>query len=85
MVTGAALKAMKVRDKSYKVADRDGMYVLVRPSGSLSLKLDYRMHGRRETLTLGFYGPGGISLGRAREMCLDARRKLILPRISGRG
>ena len=76
MLTDAALKAQKVRNKSYKVTDRDGMYVLVRPSGSMSFKLDYGMHGRRETLTLGLYGTDGISLGRAREMCVDARRKL---------
>jgi len=33
MLTDVALKHLKGKDKNYKVADRDGMYVLVRPSG----------------------------------------------------
>ncbi len=49
------------------------MYVRASPGGSLSFLLDYRMNGRRETLTLGRYGPAGLSLARARENCLDAR------------
>jgi hypothetical protein len=31
MVTDAALKHLKPKDKIYKVTDRDGMYVLVKP------------------------------------------------------
>lgn len=52
------------------------MYVLVTTNGTLSFKLDYRMNGRRETLTLGKYGPSGLSLARARELCIDARRTI---------
>jgi hypothetical protein len=33
-----------------------------------------RLHGRRETLTLGKYGPSGLSLARAREAIIDAKR-----------
>jgi hypothetical protein len=50
------------------------MYVLVRPSGTLTFQLDYRMNGRRETVTFGKYGPAGLSLARARELCIDRRR-----------
>ena len=32
MLTDTALKALKPRDKKYKVTDRDGMYVLVMPA-----------------------------------------------------
>lgn len=38
--------------------------------------MDYRLNGRRETLYLGKYGPDGISLARAREKCIDARRSI---------
>ncbi|MFA5965191.1 MAG: tyrosine-type recombinase/integrase [Sphingomonas sp.] len=76
MLTDAALKSLKPKDKPYKVADRDAMYVLVTTNGTLSFKLDYRMNGRRETLTLGKYGPSGLSLARARELCIDARRTI---------
>lgn len=74
MLTDAALKYLKSKAKDYKVADRDGMYVLVKSSGALTFRYDYRMNGRRETVTLGQYGPDGITLARARELCLDARR-----------
>src|SRR6478736_3914917 len=76
MLTDAALKHLKAKKKNYKVTDRDGMYVLVRPSGTLSFQLDYRMNGRRETVTFGKYGPADLSLARARELCIDARRAI---------
>ena len=74
MLTDAALKALKPKDKVYKVSDRDGMYARVTPTGLISFSLDYRLNGRRETLYLGRYGRDGISLARARELCLDAKR-----------
>ena len=52
------------------------MYVRVMPSGAISFRLDYRLNGRRETVYLGRYGRDGISLARARELCLDARREV---------
>src|SRR5437016_9841054 len=76
MLTDTALKHLKQKDKSYKVTDRDGMYVLVKPSGTLSFRLDYRINGRRETVTFGKYGPAGLSLARARELCIDAKRAI---------
>jgi integrase len=76
MLTDAALKALKPKDKIYKIADRDGMYVRVMPSGAISFRLDYRLSGRRETVYLGRYGRDGISLALAREKCLDARREI---------
>ena len=50
MLTDAALKALRPTGKLYKVADRDGMYVAVGPSGTLSFRFDYRLNGRRETV-----------------------------------
>jgi integrase len=52
------------------------MYVVVQPSGAIVFRLDYRLNGRRETLTLGRYGPAGLSLARAREKVVDARRAI---------
>jgi len=76
MLTDAALKSLKPKDKPYKVADRDGMYALVTVKGTVSFRLDYRLNGRRETVTLGQYGSEGLSLARAREKCIDARRAI---------
>src|ERR1700710_2312153 len=76
MLTDAAIKALKPQKKLYKISDRDGMYVVVQPSGAIVFRYDYRLNGRRETLTLGRYGPEGLSLARAREKLIDAKRAI---------
>ena len=77
MLTDTALKNLKPKNAQYKVADRDGMYVTVSPVGTVTFRYDYRLNGRRETLTIGRYGPDGLSLARARERCLEARRAVV--------
>lgn len=77
MLTDAGIKALKPKHKLYKVADRDGMYVVVQPSGAVVFRYDYRLNGRRETLTLGRYGAAGLSLARAREKLIDAQRAIL--------
>jgi integrase len=74
VLTDAELKHLKPKEKPYKVTDRDGMYVLVSPGGTISFRVDYRLNGRRETVTLGKYSPSDLSLARAREKCIDAKR-----------
>ncbi|NTJ64896.1 tyrosine-type recombinase/integrase [Agrobacterium rhizogenes] len=76
MLTDAGLKALKPKEKLYKIVDRDGMYVVVQPSGTIVFRYDYRLNGRRETLTIGRYGPGDLSLARARERLVDAKRMI---------
>ena len=53
------------------------MYVVVAPSGTVTFWLDYRLNGRRETVTFGQYGPAELSLARAREITIDARRSIM--------
>jgi integrase len=65
----------------YKVPDREGLYVAVTPKGSVSFRYNYSLNGRQETLTLGLFGEGGISLSEARERLNDAKR-LILKGVS---
>ena len=74
MLPDAELKNLKPKAKAYKVTDRDGMYVRVGTNGTISFRLDYRLNGRRETVTIGKYGSSGVSLARAREKCIDAKR-----------
>ncbi|WP_018315094.1 site-specific integrase [Cupriavidus sp. UYPR2.512] len=76
MLTDTKLKNLKGGERLYKVADRDGLYVAVSPQGLVTFRLDYRLNGRRETLTIGRYGPTGISLAEAREQCLQAKRAI---------
>jgi hypothetical protein len=77
MLTDMALKNLKPQEKPYKVTDRDGMYVVVAPSGTVTFRLDYRLNGRRETVTFGQYGPAELSLACAREMTIDGRRSVM--------
>lgn len=67
---------MKQKDKLVKIADRDVMYALVQPSGKIVLHYNYRLNGRRETVTLGRYGPTDLSPARAREKLIDAKRAI---------
>ncbi|AMO94376.1 phage integrase family protein [Collimonas fungivorans] len=76
MLTDFALRNLKPRATPYKAADRDGMYAAISPKGTISFRYDYRINGRRETLTIGRYGFGGISLAEARERLRNARRLL---------
>ena len=52
------------------------MYVVIQPAGAIVFRYDYRLSGRRETLTIGRYGLGGLSLARARERLVDAKRMI---------
>lgn len=76
MLTDTKLKNLKPQEKLYKVSDRDGLYVAVLTSGSVSFRYDYRINGRRETLVIGQYGRDGISLAEAREELIAAKKLL---------
>ena len=55
MLTDIELRKLRPKEKTFKVADRDGMYVTVSTAGTKSFRYDYRLNGRRETLTIGRY------------------------------
>lgn len=74
MLTDAKLRNLRAAERPYKVADRDGLYVLVSPAGGVSFRYNYRVNGRQETVTLGRYGSGGMTLAEAREALATARK-----------
>ena len=77
MLSDGTLRGLKPQASLYKVADRDGLYVVVTPRGTIGFRMDYRLNGRRETLTIGRYGTkDGISLLMARERCMEARKAI---------
>jgi integrase len=84
MLTDAALRNLKPREKAYKVADRDGLYVYVLTSGKDSFRYNYSINGRQETLVLGLYGPGGLKLGEARELLAAAKKSVSAGRSPAR-
>ena len=76
MLSDLALKKLKPQNSRYKATDRDGMYASVSTTGAISFRYDYRINGRRETVTFGQYGPDGISLALAREKLIDAKNAI---------
>jgi integrase len=76
MLTDTKLKNLKPGERPYKVSDRDGLYVSVSPAGGISFRFNYRINGRQETLTLGRYGAGGMTLAEARNVLTEARKTL---------
>ena len=51
-LTEAKLRELQPGERAYKVSDGgNGLYVVVSPTGSRSFRYDYRLSGRRETLT----------------------------------
>ena len=55
MLTDTELRKLRPKEKAFKVADRDGLYVTISTTGTKSFRYDYRLNGRRETLTIGRY------------------------------
>jgi integrase len=76
MLTDTKVRNLKPAERDYKIVDRDGLYVMVLTSGTVSFRYNYRVNGRQENLVLGRYGVGGITLAEAREK-LSAAKKLV--------
>jgi integrase len=73
-LSDTATRQAKPKEKTYKIADADGMYLFVTPAGGKLWRMDYRFDGKRRTLALGAYPE--ISLAMARERRTEARRLL---------
>ncbi|NQW04767.1 MAG: tyrosine-type recombinase/integrase [Acidobacteria bacterium] len=75
MLTDATIrKQCKPGPQAYKMTDRDGLYLLVQPSGGRCWRYDYRYAGKRKTLALGVYPD--VPLVTARERLLEARQQV---------
>lgn len=73
-LTAQQVKALKPRDKPYKVADGEGLYLLINPGGAKYWRLKYRYQGAEKVLALGVYDQ--VSLKKARKKRKDARELL---------
>lgn len=69
-----AVSAAKPTEKDYKLADGDGLFLLVKANGSKLWRLKYRIAGKEKLLSFGQYPT--VSLKNAREWALDARKLL---------
>ena len=52
-LTAVAIKEAKGRAKQHKLADSDGLYLLVTPAGGRYWQMTYRFHGFYKTLAFG--------------------------------
>ena len=54
-LTDTAIRNARPKEKPYKVADSQGLYLLVNPRGSKLWRVKYRMNGVERKLALGSY------------------------------
>jgi len=73
-LSDAAIRLVKPRPKTYKLADGQGLYLEVAPNGSRYWRLKYRFAGKEKRLALGVYPT--VTLAKAREYALEAKRLL---------
>lgn len=71
----ARCRSLKPDIKPHKYADGAGLYLYIMPTGGKLWRMAYRFGGKQRTLALGQYPD--ISLAKAREKALQARRALL--------
>jgi integrase len=74
-LTDLKLRNLETRDKPYKVADGNGLFVLVSPSGLRAWRWKYRFAGKEKVLPLGKYPD--VTLADARRARDEARNKVL--------
>lgn len=68
------VKHCKPQEKSYRLNDGKGLFVLINPDGSKYWRLNYTFHGKRKKISLGVYPD--ISLKQARLKAMECQRQL---------
>ncbi|WP_118181569.1 tyrosine-type recombinase/integrase [Paraburkholderia phosphatilytica] len=79
-LTDVAVRAAKPRERSYKLADGQGMYLEVMPNGSKYWRLKYRIDGKEKRAALGVYPAVSLFAARkARDAMKDELRAGLDP------
>ncbi|RVU32671.1 tyrosine-type recombinase/integrase [Neptunomonas marina] len=73
-LTDKQIKALKPREKDFKQADGQGLYLLVTKKGHKYWRLKYRFNGKEKLLSIGVYPE--ISLKEARAKTAEAKAAL---------
>ncbi|WP_075257042.1 tyrosine-type recombinase/integrase [Herbaspirillum camelliae] len=68
------VKNAKPKDKSYKLADGGGLYLLVTPTGSKGWRLKYLFLGKEKLISLGTYPEVSLQEARKRR---DSNKELV--------
>jgi hypothetical protein len=74
MLTNVEIRALKPAARPFKVADGDGLYLLVQPSGALLWRFRYKVFGVERKLSLGSFPE--VTLQQARRKRDEARSDL---------
>lgn len=74
MLTDKAIRALKPKEKPYKVADGLGLHMRVQPNGVLLWRFKYRLAGKEQLVALGKYPEVNLALARERR---DGLRKTL--------
>ncbi|CAK7065367.1 MAG: Prophage integrase IntA [Citrobacter freundii] len=73
-LTDTAIRRIKPSDKSFKLTDSAGLYLLIKPNGSKLWHMKYRIDGKEKKLAFGPYPEA--SLFKARQLRDAARAKV---------
>ena len=73
-LTDTAIRKIKPTDKSFKLTDSSGLYLLIKPNGSKLWYMKYRIDGKEKKLAFGPYPD--VSLFKARQLRDAARAKV---------
>jgi Arm domain-containing DNA-binding protein len=74
LLTQFVIKNAKPRAKPYKLADGNGLYLLVSPNGSKLWRLRYRFSDKQNMLSLGSFPEVSLASARTKR---DEARKLL--------
>ncbi len=73
-LTDTAIRKIKPTDKSFKLTDSSGLYLLIKPNGSKLWYMKYRIDGKEKKLAFGPYPD--VSLFKARQLRDAARARV---------
>lgn len=73
-LTDAGIRSLKAKDRDYKVADGNGLSILVMSSGTKYWRFAYRYNNKQKSLSMGRYPDTSLKL--AREKRDEARQTL---------
>ena len=74
MLTDSRIKSEKPREKTFKLYDERGLYLIVNTNGSRWWRFKYRFGGNDKTISMGVYPDVGLAAARKKR---DKARKLL--------
>ena len=72
MLSATAVAQARPKRCQYKLWDERGLYLLVMPNGGRYWRFNYRLAGKRKTVSLGVYPDVGLAVARDNVLCWEA-------------